>query len=135
MLALFHVVRHIIDREDVHIDTNFESLSFVLNHASTQVYNLGKGIIIMWFLCRIQQFILLIALKLSKEPLVVLARHIDVDIVIPGYIALMAHSTYQRPTGQEIVQAMSLTVLMHLVKDAHLDLAQLVYVCNLSHSL
>ena len=130
------IVSHIVHWEDVHIDTNLVTLSFLLNHTRTEVYDLCKGVVVMGLCQRIDgpvdAFGIVIALQ---ELLVVLAWHIDVDIVVPWDIALMAHSPYQRSTRQEIAQAVSLTVLMHLVEDAHLNLAQFVYVCNLFHNL
>ena len=128
-IALLGIVGHIVDREDVHIDAYLVALGFRLDHARALVDHLGKGIVIMGFRRGIDGAIHAIVVVIGlEELLVVLARHVDVDIVVPGNIALVTHGTNQRATGKEISQAMCLAKLMHMVQNAHLNLAQLVYI-------
>ena len=135
-IALLGIVGHIVDWEDVHIDAYLVALGFRFDHARALVDDLGKGIVIMGFRCGIDGAIDAIVVVIGlEELLVVLARHIDVDVVVPGNIALVTHGTNERATGKEISQAMRLAKLMHMVKNAHLNLAQLVYIFYLSHRL
>ena len=69
-----------------------------------------------------------------KKGLVILTRHVDVDIIIPGDIALVAHSTNQGAATEELPQAVSLAEAMHLIEDAHLNLSQFLNIVNSFHS-
>ena len=70
-----------------------------------------------------------------QELLIVLARHIDVDIIVPRNIALMTNSSDECTTRQKVTQSACLAKMMDLVENAHLNLSQFVNVLYLSHSL
>jgi hypothetical protein len=71
--------------------------------------------------------------EVMQELLIVLTRHVDVDVVVPGDVSLMANGTNERAAGEEVPQSMLHTVLMDMVEDAHLYASQLVYISYLFH--
>ena len=73
--------------------------------------------------------------KSLQKLLIILARHIDIDIVVPGDIPLVADGSNQCATRQKITKVMSLAETMNLVEDAHLYLTQFLNVFYLSHFL
>ena len=89
----------------------------------------------MWLRCRINGAINTLCISIGlQELLIVLARHIDVNIVVPGDITLVAHRSDERTTRQEIAQTVSLAEAMDAVENAQLNLSQLVNIFYLSQN-
>jgi len=131
--ALLQILRDIVDGEDVHIDTYFVALHLVLHHPCTLVYHLGKGIIVVVLKSWIDDSVVSTVLIGMHELFIVLTWHINIDVVIPRYVALMPYSTYQRTTGEEIAQVMFLAEPMDIIQNTHLNTAQFLNIRYLFH--
>ena len=60
------------------------------------------------------------------EPLVVLAGHVDVDVVVPGDEPLVAQGAEQRAVGEEVRQPVGLAHPVQLAQGVQLDLLDLL---------
>ena len=91
-LAFLLVVRDIVYGKHIDIHADLVALRFLLDHLRPQVNHLGEGVVVVLFPLGIQHPVAPLAIViLLQEPLVVGTEHIDVDVVVPGDIALVAH--------------------------------------------
>ena len=68
-----------------------------------------------------------------QETLIVITHHIDINIIIPRDIPLMADSTDEGTATERIAQTLFLTKAMDIIHNPHLDIPQLLNIRNLPH--
>ena len=118
------VVGHVVDREDVHVNTDFKALCFIFNHQCASIDDFRKRVIIVGLAVGINSLENAIRILIFlQEPLVVGSGHIDVDIIVPGNVALMADGSNEGSAGEEIAQMLLFTELMYIVENSHLDIS------------
>ena len=128
-------IRHIVYGEDVNPDTDMIALYFIFYQIRPAVNDLRKGEIIVLRTTPVLQLKIRRVLIALQEPFIVGPGHTDVDVVIPGDIALVTYGTQHRAKRQGILYLMAGAELMQVVENTHLNLPQLLDVRNLSHRL
>ena len=121
------VIGHFVNGEYINVYANVLLLVLLLFHQCPVVINLCKAV--SPFSCPVQRGHLeSVEVNIGKEgvqPFKVLSEHVDVDVIVPRNIALMANRSKHGSAGQRIADARFLTKRVYCIQYLYLYLLSL----------